>query len=73
MDLAKQVDDLLQRAAFGQSTAVQASKIAAASRLFDDLAARGLVEPPSYRLAPLNAIPPKAQAFLGSKVPQKFV
>lgn len=63
MDLAKQVDDLLKATAPTRTSPVQSDRIAAASRLFDDLAARGLVESPSYKLAPFNSVPPKAMAI----------
>ena len=61
MDLLKQVGDLIGRiTSDSRASEQQSSRIAEAARIFDDLAARGLVDAPSYRLAPMNAIPPKA-------------
>ena len=37
----------------------QSQMIDHASRLFDELKARGLIEGPRYKLAPLDSVPPK--------------
>lgn len=57
-DLIKQVHDVLN----GQprpASADQSQTIDRASKLFDDLKARGLIEAPRYKLAPLDSVPPK--------------
>ena len=57
-DLMKQVHDVLN----GQprlTSPDQSQMIDHASRLFDDLKARGLIEAPRYKLAPLDSVPPK--------------
>lgn len=60
-DLATHVLDVLN----GQQplpSLQQAKTIDAASKLFDDLQARGLIERPTFRLAPLDSVPPKSFA-----------
>ena len=58
-DLTKQVRDVLR----GQpepSSADQRQTIDHASKLFDELKAKGLIDAPRYKLAPLDSVPPKA-------------
>ena len=57
-DLMKQVHDVLNgRPRLASSN--QSQTIDHASKLFDDLKARGLIEAPRYKLAPLDSVPPK--------------
>lgn len=58
-DLTKQVRDVLN----GQqrpASADQSQMIDHASKLFDELKAKGLIDAPRYNLAPLDSVPPKA-------------
>ena len=58
-DLTKQVRDVLN----GQprpASADQSQTIDHASRLFDELKAKGLIDAPRYKIAPLDSVPPKS-------------
>jgi len=58
-DLTKQVANVL--AHFRSAAAQEQSRmILQASSLHDELEARGFVEAPRYKLAPMDAVPPKA-------------
>lgn len=58
MDLANQVDQLLESVKCNQNL-LQSQSIEYATKVFDSLREQGLVEAPTYRLAPLNSVPPK--------------
>jgi hypothetical protein len=58
-DLTKQVRDVLNGLPVPDSVR-QSRTIFEASKLFDDLRDRGLIDAPTYRLAPLDAAPPKS-------------
>ena len=58
-DLTKQVSDVLNSKP-RPSSADQCQTIDHASKLFDELKAKGLIDAPRYKLAPLDSVPPKA-------------
>ena len=58
-DLTKQVHDVLKGQP-GSSSADQRQAIDHASKLFDEMKAKGLIDAPRYKLAPLDSVPPKA-------------
>lgn len=62
MELVKQIETILKQAE-AQSLRTQDHTIKQASRVFDELVTKGLIDPPSYRLTPINAVPPKTLAF----------
>ncbi|KVN69471.1 hypothetical protein WT15_30840 [Burkholderia stagnalis] len=55
MTLVKDLEHVLE--AQPKRADEQTQKIAAASALFDDLVNKGLIEPASYKLAPLDSTP----------------
>ncbi len=60
MELAQRVAELLRKSeATGQS-----QMVAQATKLYDELLSKGLVEPPTYKIAPLNSVPPKAVSYV---------
>jgi len=65
-DLIKQVRDVLNDRPAPTSVG-QSRVIDEASHLFDVLRARGLIEPPRYKLAPLDSVPPKSYAYGATK------
>lgn len=67
MKLADQVIEALRTRQNAAGFSAQSDRIATASKLFDDLASKGLVEVPTYKLAPMNAVPPKAMAMSRGK------
>lgn len=62
-DLSRQVLDAIRGQTVQPSAQRQSSAIDAASRLFDELQAKGLIEPPAFKLAPLDSVPPKSYCF----------
>lgn len=62
MELATQVEMLLKQAE-AQTQLIHKLSIQKASRVFDELVTKGLIEAPSYRLTPINNLPPKTVAF----------
>lgn len=63
MNLADQVESIVRLAVAEAPKSQQSDGIAHATKLFNDLAARGLLDAPTYRLAPFNAVPPKSAAL----------
>lgn len=59
MELEKQVTEVIDRQSVAQGS-FQSQRIEEATRIFDQLVERGLIDRPSYRLAPMNSVPPKA-------------
>lgn len=59
-DLNKQVARLLATEQRPGPTEEQSRVIRQASQLFDELRAKGLVDAPRYKLAPMDAVPPKS-------------
>jgi len=57
-DLAKMVKEILSEEV--TASKVQAHQLETGVKLVDELVDRGLVEAPSYRLAPTNSVPSKA-------------
>jgi hypothetical protein len=66
MSLQTDVAALLQRASTQEATQ-QTRRIEEASKLVDDLVRKGVVDAPSYRLAPTTAIPHRIAGLAGSK------
>lgn len=60
--LATHVLDVLNKQQ-ALASAQQAQTIDAASKIFDELQAKGLIERPTFKLAPLDSVPPRAFAF----------
>ena len=58
-DLTKQVRDVLSNQT-SPASANQSQTIDHASRLFDELKAKGLIDAPRYKLAPIDSVPPKS-------------
>lgn len=58
MDLAHQVDQLLESVKRNQSFE-QSQSIEYATKIFESLLTQGLVDAPTYKIAPLNSVPPK--------------
>lgn len=58
-DLTKQVKDVLDGQPRSPSVD-QSQTIEHASKLFDELRAKGLIDAPRFKLAPLDSVPPKA-------------
>jgi len=54
-DLAKMLEEVLKEQV--AASKVQARQVETAAKLVDDLVDRGLLDAPSYRLAPTNSIP----------------
>jgi hypothetical protein len=65
MDLAHQVDILLESVMSNQNCK-QSQSIEYATKIFESLREQGLVDAPTYKLAPLNSVPPK-ESFLPAK------
>lgn len=62
MNLANQVVAMLGSEEALKRATNQPELLVKVNRVYEDLQARGLVDPPVYKLSPMNSVPPKAMA-----------
>lgn len=63
MSLTQKIQELLDESSQTNSSGEQLKIIEEASKIYDDLCRTGLIEVTTYKLAPINSVPPKQNIF----------